>query len=206
MIKRLLVLWMMGLTMLFMHAVARADAADPQQFLDRLSQQMVTALHQHKHQLQQDQVIFKLVDQIYGSHIAFHTMARSVITPKYWDQATAQQRQTFIREFTQLVVSIYSSALSAYDNDKIKVMPVSAQQHARRLLRVRSLIIRPSGQSIPVDYLLIRAGKDWKILDISIEHISLIRSYREQFVDVLAQTGIAGLIKQLSTMNQKNKS
>jgi len=67
---------------------------------------------------------------------------------------------------------------------------------------VNSIIVRKSGQRIPVNYNLSRVGSSWKVYDFSIENVSMVQSYRSQFSGVLASSGLTGLIQRLSQHNK----
>ena len=52
----------------------------------------------------------------------------------------------------------------------------------------------------PVDYRL-RKESEWRVIDVVIENVSLVSSFRQQFADVLAKSGPAGVLAKLKERN-----
>ena len=52
-------------------------------------------------------------------------------------------------------------------------------------------------KKIPVLYRMENINNDWKVTDIAIEGISLLRNYRAQFNEIIANAGYDELLKRL---------
>ena len=50
------------------------------------------------------------------------------------------------------------------------------------------MISLKSGKKIPVNYRMLPKDGDWKVYDVLIENISLVKNYRTQFQDLLRTT------------------
>lgn len=174
-------------------------ASSPGEVMDQTANQMISALEKNKARLKSsDGVIYSIVQRTLIPHIDLNRMAGSVVGRDYWSKASASQHQTFIREFTKLVISTYAAALASYDGDQVKFHPTRADGST---VVVNSIIIRKNGQKIPISYNLVREGETWKIYDFNIENISMVQSYRSQFSDILASSGMNGLMQKLISHN-----
>lgn len=191
------------LGLLFFSVSVWADAQSPVVFIQGIANQMISHLDTNKAQLKQPGVIRRIVNQVLIPRIDLDRMAGSVVGRQYWMSATPQQKSTFIREFTSLVISTYSAALASYDQDRVNVFPFRGNYSQMAVVNINSMLVRRSGQRIPISYNIVRKGGGWKIYDFSIENISMIQSYRSQFADVLSQSGMAGLIQKLSHHNHR---
>ena len=60
---------------------------------------------------------------------------------------------------------------------------------------IDSVIIYHNGQRISINYNLNKNEDQWQIYDFRIEGISLVQSYRSQFVRTLAQGGSASFVE-----------
>lgn len=129
-------------------------------------------------------------------------MAQSVVGRRHWQQASPAQQQTFIREFTNLVISVYAGPLTGYNGDSVQFLPLRSGAEGQSLIIVQTIIHRPTGQNVAVNYSLKRSGSGWKVYDFSIEGISMIASFRSQFADVLQRGGLSGLLAQMRTHNR----
>ncbi len=135
-------------------------------------------------------------------HFDFDTMSKSVLG-KNWREATKEQQAQFVNEFRTLLVRTYASALAKYRNQTIDYKPFRAQPGETRVT-VKTLILQPGGPSLPVDYILKQVGEDWKVVDVSIEGVSLVTNYRGQFTNELKQTDMNGLIQRIADKNKGN--
>lgn len=190
-----------GLLLLVCYIASATAIASPVDMLNQTANEMLSSLAKNKARLSSPNVIFSIVQHTLIPHIDLNRMAGSVVGRENWLNASASQRQTFIKEFTRLVTSTYSAALSSYDDDHVQFYPVRGDYNTSNSLVVNSVIIRKTGQRISINYNVTRAGNSWKVYDFNIENISMVESYRSQFADILAREGMAGLNQQLIKHN-----
>lgn len=170
----------------------------PVTMLQQTSDQMLNALKQNKPSLKGNSAaIYRIVDKILLPQVDLESMSRSVVGRNYWAQATPAQKAEFKKLFTYQVTQTYSTALSSYQNEKIKFYPIRGYNSNEQRVQVQSVIIRGNGQTIPVSYRLVNNGGNWKVYDFSVEGVSLISSYQAQFANDLSQGGMAGLLAKM---------
>lgn len=166
-----------------------------------VADKMISQLENNKSQLHKMSVIRRIVNQILLPHVDLNRMSASVVG-RYWNQATPAQQSQFKKDFSYMVTTTYSSALASYDDDQVRFYPLRGSYQSQQTIRVSSVIIRKSGQRIPITYDVVRAGDTWKVYDFSIEHVSMVQSYRSQFANVLAQGGVPALLTRLQHHNR----
>lgn len=172
-------------------------AQSPTTMLQSAADKMIAKLSQNKNQLRSNpNVIHRIVNSSLIPYIDVNRMAGSVVGRNYWQQATPAQRRAFVSEFKSLVINTYSNALASFDGDTVKFFPIRGGVN-RRYLRVNSVIVRKSGQRIPISYNVLKTSRGWKIYDFSIEGVSIVQNYRAQFANTLTQGGIPQLLKKL---------
>ncbi|OFZ97149.1 MAG: hypothetical protein A2Z44_01580 [Betaproteobacteria bacterium RBG_19FT_COMBO_58_11] len=66
---------------------------------------------------------------------------------------------------------------------------------------VKTLILQPGGQAIPLDYSMVKTPTGWKAYDISVDGVSLVVNYRSSFAQEIQQGGMDQLIKTLQAKN-----
>ena len=69
--------------------------------------------------------------------------------------------------------------------------------------RVRSQIIQQGKQPIKVDYLLREMDTDWKIYDVTVDAISIVANYRNQFNRVINDQGFDKLMADMRVKQQQ---
>ena len=122
-----------------------------------------------------------------------------------WRMATPEQQKTLTAEFMTLLVRTYSTALASYRDQAIDFRPLRAAPDATEVT-VKSLVRRPGGQPIAIDYDLGKTAAGWKVFDVKVEGVSLVTTYRETFANEVRENGIDGLIKSLATKNRQSDS
>jgi phospholipid transport system substrate-binding protein len=176
----------------------------PDVLLKRLTQEMITALRQQDKVLKDNpNHIYSIVDKILVPYIDWHTMAQWVIGRNAWNKATASERDRFSNEFKDLLIRTYASTLRAYNNQTIEYLPIRGGAQGKDKVQVSSRIIESGKEPIRVTYRLVDKGNSWKVYDISIEGISLLKGFQSQFETDLQQNGLEALINKLHHHNEK---
>jgi phospholipid transport system substrate-binding protein len=132
-------------------------------------------------------------------HVDFRETAR-LATGRAWNDATPEQQDQIVNEFRSMLVRIYSNAIDVYRGQTMKVLPVRLSQGATDVT-VRNQFLRPGQQSVPVDYAMKREPEGWMIYDITVDGVSLVLTYRDEFNQITRVSGIDGLIKRLKEKN-----
>lgn len=187
------------LSFLFVNLAYAADSPVPQ--LKSVADRMIAQLESNKSNLKNLNTIRKIVNNVLVPNVNINRMAASVVG-RSWNTATPAQQAQFKKQFTNLVITTYASALSSYDDDRVVFRPLRGDGANEQTTRVNSEIIRKNGQRIPISYDVERSGGAWKIYDFSIEHVSMVQSYRAQFAGVLSNGGMSALLTRLQAHNQ----
>lgn len=91
----------------------------------------------------------------------------------------------------------YGSSLLDF-NAQLRVRIKSEQPLPRGLgVRVSSELLRSGGEPIPVDFLLRQSGGTWKVFDVSVEGVSFVQTFRQQFDAELQRKSIQQVAREL---------
>lgn len=181
-------------------------ASSPVPMLEKTADNMLEVLDKNKSQLKSNpEIVQQAVRDYLLPHVDVSGMARSVLGRAAWVRSTAAQQQRFTQAFTSLVVRTYSAPLSEYSQEKIMFLPERAVPSGR-FTRVNSVIIRPSGQKIPLSYSLVLKKETWKIYDFSVEGVSLLQSFKSQFGQILRTSDMNALIAALEAQAESKKA
>lgn len=137
--------------------------------------------------------------------LANYNRMTSMAVGRYWRTATPDQQQALIREFRLMLARTYLSALTIYKNAQVEVKGVRAGNSADEQ-NVRSDVILPGQENIPIDFSFEKTDAGWKVYDISVKGISFINNHRNQFSAIIQKEGVDGLIKQLVERNAAARS
>ena len=179
-------------------------AEAPDTMLNRVTQEMITALRNHDAELRSNpNRIYPIIDKILVPHIDWDAMAHWVVGRNAWDSASDGQRQRFSKEFKDLLVRTYASTLRAYNNQTIEYLPIRGGIAGKNRVLVASLIREPNREAIKVTYRMAKKGDTWLVYDISIEGVSLLKGFQSQFAQEVQQKGLDSLSDRLHQHNEK---
>lgn len=174
----------------------------PVPMLEQTAQQIISTLKQNKASLKNNpQVIHQAVQRYLLPNVDVNGMSRSVLGREAWNAASSADRADFSQAFTQLVIRTYATPLAEYTDEKIKFLPQRSSNDGR-FTRVNSVIIRSNGQNIPLVYSLVAKNGQWKIYDLSVEGVSLLQSFHNQFGEALKRESLHELIAQMGKNNK----
>lgn len=135
--------------------------------------------------------------------VDFEAMTKLALR-KHYNRATAAQKTAIVKEFSELLVRTYSSALLEYADEEIIYLPFVPSEK-EKLAIVKTEIEQGGGFPIPINYKLRLKDDGWKVYDISVDEVSLVTNYRGSFARAIKKTGIDGLIKSLQERNAEQQ-
>jgi len=136
-----------------------------------------------------------LVDKYLLPHFDTEYAARLVLG-QYWRTATPDQRKRFIDAFYHSLLNNYGNYLADFTADRLKVLPTAVEPGSDHAT-VRTDIKRDNGDRIAVNYSMRKEADGWKAYDVSIDGISYVKSYREDFGAQIQEQGIDAVITRL---------
>jgi len=120
---------------------------------------------------------------------------------RHWRKMNAEQRAEYIRLFSIYVLNTYASRFGGYSGEKFTV--VDARPAGKKDAVVHSVIKRPSGPPIKADWRVRARGNQYRIIDISVEGISMAVTQRSEFSAVIKTNGVDGLVSALRARADK---
>jgi phospholipid transport system substrate-binding protein len=140
----------------------------------------------------------------------FAVMARSVLG-YHWRELSADQRSQFVPVFAGFIQDAYLSKLRDYTVQKVQqeVQTLNIQytretfdgpDYAQVNTSVR---LQEQKDPVQVNYLMHLDGGHWRIYDVTIDAISVIANYRNQFNRVINRNGYDQLVADLKSKQQQ---
>lgn len=185
--------------------VYAGDPPSPLSMLKSTANKMLRELRKNHGNLQKNpKLVYRMVSKILIPNVDQYAMARSVVSRNVWSSATITKRRQFVNEFRTLVVHIYAKAISNFKNEKVRFRPIRRGDISGNTATVFSRIIRPGRSAIPITYRLNLRANKWKIVDFSVDGVSMISSFRSQFASIANHPdGLAVLNKKLAKHNAR---
>ncbi len=144
--------------------------------------------------------IWKIVRTIFD----FKAISRLTVG-RYWKKFVPSEKEAFTDVFSQFLGNTYISKIQGeYQNEKIVFLGQKMISESKALVKTK--IIR-AGVETPINYRMYRRKDNWKIYDVKIEGVSLVKNYRNQFRKILLKELPTQLIERVQEKleNQKKK-
>jgi phospholipid transport system substrate-binding protein len=139
--------------------------------------------------------ISPIIDEIFD----YNELSRRALS-RNWKKFNTEQRQEFTDLFSKLLGIVYVDRLLEYSNEK--VVFGKEKMLSKNKAEVQSKIVT-SSKEIPIHYRLILKNGTWRVYDVLVEGVSLIRTYRSQFKKILTKQGPEDLLKMLRKKVEK---
>ena len=184
------------LTMVLSAPMASAAQESPEQYVQRVSEDILGAIRTDERVLGGDRAAIEaLVDNKMMPAVDFLRMTRMAVGPK-WRTATPSQRDEMQALFRQILINVYAGALSMAKDQTVKLLPHGQNDGTEAI--VRTAMMTPGKPDIQMVYRLRNIKeKGWRVIDVNVEGVWLVSNYRNQFGSIAASEGIEGLIKKM---------
>ncbi|MGE0482770.1 MAG: phospholipid-binding protein MlaC [Gammaproteobacteria bacterium] len=181
-------------------AVHAAD--DATAIVQSTTEQVLDRVQADKAALQDDPgKMYNLVSELIFPHFDFDIMSQWVLGES-WSSASEQQRVAFVEQFRKLLVRTYATALLEFSGQEI-TYPAIEQKGGANTAMVKQVISQPGSSVIPIIYRLHNKTGPWKVFDVSVDGVSLVKTYRASFGSMIKDGGIDSLIASLDNKNQQ---
>ncbi|HXI35962.1 MAG TPA: ABC transporter substrate-binding protein [Burkholderiales bacterium] len=179
----------------------QAQEQKPDELVKQVTEDVMKAIQSDKQLAAGDkQKALRLAEEKILPHVDFDEATRLAVG-RSWREASAEQKKQLTGEFRRMLLRTYSNAISAYQGQQMKVLPLHMKA-GETDVAVRNQYIKPGQKPVQVDYQMHKVGNDWKIYDIIVEGVSLVLTYRSEFDQVVKESGVDGLIKRIAAKNE----
>lgn len=200
--KRILAIAFAAVAAFSLSGAAWAQEA-PQDTVRKTTDEVISRVKDEKDALRADPAkMYTLVSELIFPHFDFGVMSQFVLGAE-WKSAEEAKRAEFVEQFRKLLVRTYAAALLEYSDQSIAYPDPGEPPKNPKTAVVRQDITQPSGSNLPVVYRLHSKTDGWKVYDVSVDGVSLVKTYRSSFAPIIKEGGIDQLISTLHTKNEE---
>ena len=198
MIDRRRVLLTAMLAPLFGRAAGATTTDSAVKLIEWLGQQAITALSQRSVSLEEREAALRTLLRK-GFNLDF--IGRFVLGAT-WRRATAEQRADYLDLFSEYLVKTYAKRLGGYSGETFVVLKTTVTGKKRDVI-VKTRIDRPSGPPLKAAWRVRRFDDQDKIIDVSVEGVSMAVTQRQEFASVTRRSGLEGLLQILRARTER---
>lgn len=120
----------------------------------------------------------------------FELMAKLTLGKKHWLGLPREKREKFTELYIEMLKTSYLDKLALYTDEKVIYEPPA---RVKKKVHVPTQLVSKDRKTSLL-YKLYKPGDDWKVYDLEIQGVSIIRSYRSQFNESLKNGTIDDLL------------
>jgi phospholipid transport system substrate-binding protein len=119
-----------------------------------------------------------------------------------WRTFNESQRDRFTEAFTELLKSTYLDNVKGETRgEKVEFLEQEKITDNRAVVRTQ---IHTKDAQIPIDYSLLLRGDEWRVYDVNVEGVGMVKNYRTQFAEILMNESPDTLIERVTEKNVQN--
>ena len=132
------------------------------------------------------------LENIVARRFDFEEMGKRTLGA-HWRTLDAGQQKEFVRLFQHFLSGTYAGNIDGYVGGRVEYVK---ERRKGEFAEVQTKIVTKK-LSVPVDYRLLRRSNAWRVYDVVIDGISLVKNYRGQFGRILKTDSFATLLEKL---------
>lgn len=175
----------------------RADAnVDPSALVDRLNGTLINVMQKSDELGYNGR--YETLAPILVDSFNFPAMAR-ISVGKHWNSLSQEQKKELSQIFARLSVATFAARFDGYGGEQFRI--TGKRDQKRNTVLVENELVKTSGDSIPINYLVREFDGDWRIIDVYLDaKYSELALKRSEYSAVLQREGFDGLV---NTMQAK---
>ena len=136
----------------------------------------------------------KIID-IVNPMFDFSLTAKLTLGRKYWPGLTPEQQESFTQLFIKRLRASYIDRITLYTDEKVLYeSPIEINQK----IHIPTYLVSKD-KKISILYKFYNSESNWKIYDLEIQGVSIIRSYQSQFYEILKTGTFDDLLTKLES-------
>lgn len=132
------------------------------------------------------------LEDIIGQRFDYAEMAKRTL-PSQWKGLSSKQQQEFVTLFQQFLAHSYAGNVDGYSGEQVEYLK---ERERGKFAEVQTKVLSPKVQ-IPLDYRLLKKNGEWRVYDVVIDGVSLMKNYRGQFSRIISSSSFEKLLDKL---------
>lgn len=178
-----------------------ADAADPQVLVDSTIETLRAQVVAEQARIERDPAYaMDMVANTIEPHMDIKLAGRLVLG-RHWINASETQRTGFVDGLRRLLLRVFALHIGNYTDAEVTYTPTVFSGKAGQRAQVRTQVSRSGSPAVPVDYRLHRVDGTWKVYDVAIFGVSIVRTYHSTIDADIRERGLDSVIEQINAMS-----
>ena len=138
------------------------------------------------------------LEQAIGERFDYEEMGKRTLG-LHWKNMSNEQREEFVELFRRYLSHTYAGNIDGYAGEQVEYLK---ERRKGDFAEVQTKVTSPKVQ-IPLDYRLLKKSQQWRVYDVIIDGISLVKNFRGQFNRIIQSSSHQGLLNKLREKIQR---
>ena len=145
----------------------------------------------------------KYLEDTMEMYLDFNEVATWISGKLIWDKALKNDKELFLKELKKLMLRTYSKTVYYYiDSDVTFLTPKSSNKNIETQKRIQiSSVMKKNNKNVNISYRLIKNNESWLVFDVIIEGISILKSLKSQYADMIRMKGLNYTSNKIKDLN-----
>ncbi len=145
----------------------------------------------------------QLLESVIASHFDYEEMSKRTLAT-HWKPLNETERREFVELFKAFLSDRYAAKIEGYSGEQVLYL---SERLSDGYAEVRTKLVS-SKLEVPMDYRLNARDGRWYAYDVIVDGVSLVKNYRSQFTNIIADSSFQELMRRLRerTADEKAKA
>ena len=143
----------------------------------------------------------EILEDIIGKRFDYQEMGKRTLG-KHWQQLSEANREEFVHLFQRFLSKTYVGNLDGYSGEQVEYLK---ERRKGDFAEVQTAVISDKS-TLPIYYRLRKSSNTWKVYDVVLDGVSLVKNFRSQFGRIIEAESVEGLLEKLRTKTTRLQS
>ena len=134
----------------------------------------------------------ELLEETIGKKFDFEEMAKRSLAA-HWKSRNASEHHEFVTLFRKLLSNTYAGKIENYSGETVNYL----KERLKGSYAEVQTNMNSAKTEISLDYRLILKGSHWRVYDVVVNGVSLVKNYRSQFARIIHRSSYEELVTTL---------
>ena len=120
---------------------------------------------------------------------------------QHWNSLNRGEQKQFVDAFTQWQLISYSRIVRSSGGHEVQF---NRELQDGKDVSVETKVVRRYSEDLPIDYQLHNVNGQWKVYNMVIDHVDIVKNVRAQFERVVAKSSLQELLQRVKDQNPRS--
>ena len=143
----------------------------------------------------------EILEDVIGKRFDYKEMGKRTLG-KHWQQLNEADREEFVHLFQRFLSKTYAGNVDGYSGEQVEYLK---ERRKGDFAEVQTAVTSEKS-TIPIYYRMLKRSNTWKVYDVVLDGVSLVKNFRSQFGRIIEAESVEGLLEKLRTKTTRTQS